>query len=135
MKVKVKYDLEDNGEVLSMEEVGVKEIIEVPDNVEEDEIADWISNKTGWCVFKWERISLTKLYKIVSVEATKNHYGLGLGMKDMIGEFAELLPPTESRKSFTYKGFTWRYEDVVELTIPENNHDPVLFDPQNLTGA
>lgn len=54
MKIKVKYDLEDNGEVLSMEEVGVKEIIEVPDNVEEDEIADWISDKTGWCVLNWK---------------------------------------------------------------------------------
>jgi len=56
MKVKVKYDLEDNGEVLSMEEAGVKEIIEVPDNIEEDEIADWISDKTGWCILQWKEL-------------------------------------------------------------------------------
>jgi len=56
MKVKVKYDLESNGEILSMEEAGVQEIIEVPDNIDEEDISDWISDKTGWCIFKWEKI-------------------------------------------------------------------------------
>jgi len=56
MKIKVKYDLESDGEILTMEEANVKEIIEVPDNIEEEEISDWVSDKTGWCVFSWKRI-------------------------------------------------------------------------------
>jgi len=56
MKIKVKYDLESDGEILTMEEANVKEIIEVPNNIEEEEISDWISDKTGWCVFSWKRV-------------------------------------------------------------------------------
>ena len=56
MKVKVKYDLESDGELLTMEQAGVKEIIKVPDNIEEDEISDWISNETGWCIFDWKKL-------------------------------------------------------------------------------
>jgi hypothetical protein len=55
MKVKVKYDLESDGKLLTMEQAGVKEIVEVPDNIEEDEISDWISNETGWCIFDWKK--------------------------------------------------------------------------------
>ena len=54
MKVKVQYDLEYQGKILSVEEADVKEIIEVPDNIEEDEISDYISDQTGWCVLKWK---------------------------------------------------------------------------------
>ena len=57
MKIKVEYDLESDGEILSMEDAGVQEIIEVPDNIDEDEISDWISDKTGWCVLKWNKIN------------------------------------------------------------------------------
>ena len=53
MKVKVKYDLEFQGKILTMEEAGVKEILDVPDDIEEDEVSDWISDKTGWCIFDW----------------------------------------------------------------------------------
>ncbi len=56
MKVKVTYDLEDQGKILSMEEAGVKEILKIPDNIEEDNISDWISDETGWCVSKWETV-------------------------------------------------------------------------------
>ena len=53
MKVKVEYDLESDGETLTMEEAGLKDIIEIPDTIEEDEVTDWISDKTGWCIFGW----------------------------------------------------------------------------------
>ena len=56
MKVKIKYDLKSDGEILTMEEAGIKEVMEIPSNIEEDQISNWISNETGWCIFNWEEI-------------------------------------------------------------------------------
>lgn len=56
MKVKVDFDLESDGEVLTLEEAGVQEIMEVPDGIPSDEVSDWISDQTGWCVFGWETV-------------------------------------------------------------------------------
>lgn len=57
MRVKVEFDLESDGEVLTAEEAGVQEIMEVPDHLEEDEVADWISDQSGWCVRRWQELS------------------------------------------------------------------------------
>jgi len=51
MKVFVEYILEG----LTPEEADLDEIVEVPDDIEEDEIPNWISNKTGWLVLSWEK--------------------------------------------------------------------------------
>lgn len=61
MKVKVDWDLSsyDDGDyptVLSMEEAGVKEIVDVPDNIDEEEISDYLSDTYGWCVNKWSEL-------------------------------------------------------------------------------
>lgn len=56
MKVKIKYDLKSDGEILTMKEAGLKEVMEIPSNIEEDQISNWISNETGWCIFNWEEI-------------------------------------------------------------------------------
>ena len=57
MKIKVEYDLESDGVIYTVEELGLNEIIDVPNNIDEDNISDWISDQTGWCVLKWERLS------------------------------------------------------------------------------
>ena len=56
MRVRVKFDLEDQGEKLSYKEAGVKPIMNIPSDLEDDEISDWISDKTGWAVLKWTKI-------------------------------------------------------------------------------
>jgi len=81
-----------------------------------------------------ERITLNA-YRIVSVKTTKKFYGLGTGMKDMIGDIVKLSPPTKTQKSFNYKGYTWRYEDVVEVDDTPCYPDPECFDPSNLIGV
>lgn len=53
MRIKIDWDLQSDGKRLSMKAAGVKRIMEVPDNLEEDEIADYISDQTGWCVNSW----------------------------------------------------------------------------------
>lgn len=37
-------------EELDQDEIGLPSEVEVPDEVEEDEIADWLSDEYGWCV-------------------------------------------------------------------------------------
>jgi hypothetical protein len=56
MKIKVKYDLECNGKTYTLKQAGVQEIIEVPDDIEEYEVSDWVSDKTGWCVLDWVEV-------------------------------------------------------------------------------
>ena len=66
LKVKVDWDLEMDGEETpTLEEAGVKEIMEIPDDVVADaidnangdneehlyKIADWLSDEFGWCIY------------------------------------------------------------------------------------
>lgn len=55
MKVKVNWDLstDDKDEPYTLEEAGVPEIVDVPDNIEKDEITDWLSDTYGWCLWDW----------------------------------------------------------------------------------
>jgi hypothetical protein len=78
---------------------------------------------------------ILKAYRIVSVKTTKEFYGLGMGMKDMIGDIVKLSPPTETKKSFNYRGYTWRYEDVVEVDDTPCYPAPEYFHPSNLMGV
>lgn len=57
MKVGVEFDLEADGRVLTPKEAGVKDVMDVPENIPADEIADWISDQTGWCVSSWKKLS------------------------------------------------------------------------------
>ena len=57
VKVKVDWDTEIDGRILTLEEAGLPEIVEVPDDVvaedmtnDNGEIADWLSDNYGWCV-------------------------------------------------------------------------------------
>jgi hypothetical protein len=54
MKIKVDWDLESDGKRLSMKAAGVKRIVEIPDDIAEDEISDYITDQTGWCLNSWE---------------------------------------------------------------------------------
>ena len=58
MKVKVKWDLttDDREEPYSLEEAGVKEIVDVPDNIDEEEVTDWLSDTYGWLHYGWVEI-------------------------------------------------------------------------------
>lgn len=40
-------------EELDQDEIGLPSEVEVPDEVEEDEIADWLSDEYGWCVLAY----------------------------------------------------------------------------------
>ena len=40
-------------EELDQDEIGLPSEVEVPDEVEEDEIADWLSDEYGWCVLSF----------------------------------------------------------------------------------
>lgn len=46
MKVKVDWDCEE-------ENVNLPEEVVVPDEVDEEEVADWLSDEYGWCVNSW----------------------------------------------------------------------------------
>jgi hypothetical protein len=56
MKVKVNWDLESDGEVLTADEAGVPEVIDVPTYVTEDEVSDWLSDAYGWCHYGWKEV-------------------------------------------------------------------------------
>ena len=72
-------------------------------------------------------------YRIVSVDVTKKHYGVGPSMKAMIGKIIHLNSSGKTSGYFSYGGYSWRYEDTEQLKPPKA-HEPVLFDPVNLTG-
>ena len=42
--------------VKGLEEVNLQEVINVPDNLDEEEISDWLSDSYGWCHFGWYEI-------------------------------------------------------------------------------
>jgi len=43
MKFRVDWDTDEEG-------IQLPEIVDVPDDVELDDVADWLSDKYGWCV-------------------------------------------------------------------------------------
>ena len=56
-KVKVDWDTESDGEILTLKEVGLSEVMEVPDDViaehengDDEAIANWLSDNWGFCV-------------------------------------------------------------------------------------
>ena len=50
MKIKnIKWDTESDDEILTAEEIGLPEDIEI-DDMEEDEVADYLSDTYGYCV-------------------------------------------------------------------------------------
>ena len=46
-KVKVYWDVDPD---LSVEELGLPDIVEVPETMDDDDIADYISNEYGYCI-------------------------------------------------------------------------------------
>lgn len=59
-RIRVDWDTESEGRMLSLKEAGVTEIVEVPEDVynreteDEGAVCDWLSDEYGWCVFGWE---------------------------------------------------------------------------------
>jgi hypothetical protein len=53
MKIKVVWDTSDDECDVgpSAEDCGLPEIVEVPDDIDEDDIADWLSDGYGFCVY------------------------------------------------------------------------------------
>ena len=62
MKVKVNWDLESDGKVYSPKEVGLETIVNVPDQIDDEEVSDWLSDKYGWCVNSWIDMNAFKNY-------------------------------------------------------------------------
>ena len=61
MKVKVDWDLkQDDGVVVSLEEAGVQQIVDVPDEIEDEDVSDWLSDNYGWCVNGWYEVEWNK---------------------------------------------------------------------------
>lgn len=50
MKVKVNWDTDN----YPLEECNLKEIVDIPNNIEEEDIADYLSDEYGYCVFSFE---------------------------------------------------------------------------------
>ena len=51
LRFKVEWDTEqDDGEVFTPQECGLPTHVEVPADVEDDMVADWISDKYGYCI-------------------------------------------------------------------------------------
>lgn len=57
MKVKVLWDTQDCS-VNDLECIinGLPTIIDVPDDVEEENVADWITDESGWCIDSWSQV-------------------------------------------------------------------------------
>ena len=49
MKVKVDWDTTDD-EHPDGQDAGLPKVVEVPNDIEPDAIADWLSDNYGWCV-------------------------------------------------------------------------------------
>ena len=56
MLISVKWDLEVDGVIETDPEIIPDEIQEIPDSVEEDDVSDYLSDLTGWCVLSWQRV-------------------------------------------------------------------------------
>jgi len=56
MEIKVDWDLTDDDKTFTPDEVGVPVVVEVPDEIEEEDITEWLSDKYGWCLFGWKEI-------------------------------------------------------------------------------
>ena len=52
--VKVEWDLESDGEVLTPEQAGIPTLVDIPADVAQDDWADWLSDEYGWCVLSIE---------------------------------------------------------------------------------
>lgn len=50
MKVKVNWDTDN----YPLEECNLKEIVDIPNDIEADDIADYLSDEYGYCVFSFE---------------------------------------------------------------------------------
>lgn len=46
---KISVDWDTDNKVIK----GLPTEIEIPDNIENDEVADYLSDKYGWCVYSW----------------------------------------------------------------------------------
>ena len=55
MKVKVNWDLsgDSSDDVITLEEAGIPEVVEVPHKILEDDVSDWLSDTYGYCHFGW----------------------------------------------------------------------------------
>lgn len=50
MKVKVNWDTDN----YPLEECNLKKIVDIPNDIEEEDIADYLSDEYGYCVFSFE---------------------------------------------------------------------------------
>jgi len=44
------WDTEDDGEVISQDELGLPSDVEIDDDIDDDDIADYLSDEYGYCV-------------------------------------------------------------------------------------
>lgn len=110
MRVKVNFDLEEDGKVYSLDEVGLKEIMDIPDNVEEDEVADWIADTTGWCVNEWIKINIKHFIAIYRWDGRCNAFERRVRVvtADNEKEALELLKKNDP----DVKEHDWRIEEI-----------------------
>lgn len=47
------WDTEDNGEVIPQEELGLPSEVEIDEDIDEDDIADYLSDEYGYCIMNF----------------------------------------------------------------------------------
>ena len=58
-KVKVDWDID----LDDVNEVKLPTFVEVPETIEDDDVADWLSDEYGWCVNGWCECQIYKRLK------------------------------------------------------------------------
>lgn len=48
------WDTEDNGEVIDPKECNLPSETEIPNGIDHDDIADYLSDEYGWCVVSYK---------------------------------------------------------------------------------
>jgi hypothetical protein len=100
MKVKVDWDLstDDRDKPYTPEEAGISEIIDVPEDVVEEDITEWLSDFYGWCLFGWNYVGDYSVFISKLCSPPKEVHGLtrsdalDLAMTSLYDEKGNMIP-------------------------------------------
>lgn len=136
MRVLVDYDLECDDQKLTIRDVDVHTIMEIPSHVNEDQISDWISDRTGWCVLRWEKIVPLRRGDLVLIKSdkyTQPTYGANDDMRKQIGT-VQKVKEADEYSVHAGAGY-WKRQDIQRISSGKKidiEQEPVLFDVKEL---
>ncbi len=52
-RIRVRWDTESDGRTIPPSRTGLPSEVDVPSAIPDDRIADWLSDRYGWCVHGW----------------------------------------------------------------------------------